>query len=450
MNIIGQSAIKFAQFAMKVLLLLSASYPVSSADSATGQVALSPVELKLLAWVDRHEDQMLAELSEHVAINTDTANRAGIDRYRKLLATELQRLGFSTREVGSAPLAVLGCSEASVEFADHLVARRVGTATGRILLSGHMDTVFKADDEFQRLVVGPDGSLRGPGVIDMKGGIVVMLNALRALAAQGLLSDANVTVVLNSDEEMGSLGSRALLESLATEHDLGLVFEGSIDNRLVRSRKGLGQVRLRVTGRESHAGAAHEEGVSANLELAHKVIAIESLTDYSKKLTVNVGVMSGGEKRNTIPGCAEAYIDLRFPSAQAGKALVEKIEAIVSTPSSTYAGYPGLPSTELWVSLHRPVKPVNARVDELLAEAIGLSQLIGEPIEGTYYSGGGTDGSITQAVGLPTLDTLGLDGEGAHSSRETTSVKSLLARTKLAAVLIGRSLDKGVSALEHK
>ena len=449
MTIFGQSAIKIALFAMKALLLLSASYPVSSADSMTAQVALSPVELKLLAWVDRHEERILAELSEHVAINTDTANRAGIDRYRKLLATELQRLGFSTREVGSAPLAILGCSESSVEFADHLVARRVGTGTGRVLLSGHMDTVFKADDEFQRLIVDPDGSLRGPGVIDMKGGIVVMLNALRALEAQGLLSDANVTVVLNSDEEMGSLGSRALLESLATEHDLGLVFEGSIDNKLVRSRKGLGQVRLVVTGRESHAGAAHEEGVSANLELAHKVIAIESLTDYSKNLTVNVGVMSGGEKRNTIPGCAEAYIDLRFPSAHAGQAMVEKIEDIVSTPSSTYADYPGLPGTELWVSLHRPVKPVNARVDELLAEAIGLSQLIGEPIEGTHYSGGGTDGSITQAVGLPTLDTLGLDGEGAHSSREKTSVKSLLARTKLAAVMIGRSLDNGPTTLEQ-
>jgi glutamate carboxypeptidase len=200
-------------------------------------------------------------------------------------------------------------------------------------------------------------------------------------------------------------------------------------------------VRLKVTGRESHAGAAHEQGVSANLELAHKVIEIEKLTNYDRKTTVNVGLMHGGEKRNTIPGCADAFIDLRYPTAEDGQYLTASIEEIVTTPSIANPNYPDLPQIDFWTSLHRPVKAANSRVDELIAEAMGLSLLIGEPIVGTSYSGGGTDGSISQAAGLPTLDSVGLNGDGKHSSREKTNKQSLLARTQLAAVMIGRQID---------
>lgn len=427
--------------AWMTLFLLCTTTRLYATDLVAVAGELSQREQQMLGWIDTRREQLVQELSEHVAINTGTENISGINRYRELLAKDLQQLGFATSEYPAGPLPVLTCAGGSVSVADNLVATHKGSSPRRILLNGHMDTVFSASDDFQTLSVAADGTLHGPGVLDMKGGIVVMLNALRALSAAGYLKDANITVLFNSDEEIGSLGSRQLIEELATQHDIGLVFEGTRDNRMTRARKGLGQVRLKVTGREAHAGAAHEQGVSANLALAYQVVAIEQLTDYQRGVTVNVGVMAGGEKRNTIPGCADAYVDLRYPSVEDGEYLAAAIDDISVQTYIENADYPGLPATEVWSVLHRPVKQENPEVDAVIAQAMGLSQLIGEPIVGTIYSGGGTDGSIAQAMGLPTVDSLGLNGSGGHSSREMTSVSSLIARTKLAAVIIARQIQ---------
>ena len=403
---------------------------------------LTPAEIKIVDWISARETEMLAELKTHVEINTGTANIEGLNRYRKILQQNLDELGFVTSEHSSKALEVLTCQGGTQEIAKHLLGKRRGSSKSRILLNGHMDTVFSKHDEFQTLIIEKSGWLKGPGVADMKGGLVVMVNALRALHHAGLLQQANLTVLINSDEEIGSLGSRALIEKLAVQHDIGLVFEGSYDNLVTRERKGLGQVRLKITGREAHAGGAHDDGVSANLELAHKIIEIEKLTDYARKTTVNVGVINGGEKRNTVPGCADAYIDLRYPTRKAGDQLKKNILSVVNNSSTSYARYPGLPKIESWAVLHRPVKPQNGQVDALIAQAMALSKVIGEPIEGTRYSGGGTDGSITQNMGLPTMDSLGMDGGGAHSSREQSSVQSLMARTKLAAIMIARLISQ--------
>jgi glutamate carboxypeptidase len=430
--------------ALRFFLLCCVCLPAwVSAQSAPPLVAidtqLSDSEKQLVAWVAERKAAILDELAAHVNLNTGTENIAGLDAYRDRLADDLAALGFRNTVRSSSPIEILSCAGGSQPIADHLVASRKGKGR-RLFLNGHMDTVFPADDEFQQLEILTDGTLKGPGVADMKGGIVIMLNALRALHAAGELEDRHITILLNSDEEIGSLGSRALIETLAKQHDLGLVFEGSNQNRLTRARKGLGQVRLKIIGRESHAGAAHEDGVSANLELARQVVEIEKLTDYELQSTVNVGVMGGGEKRNTIPGCADAHIDMRFTSTENGEALKEQILAISRQTGRQNSRYPELPKAESWAVLHRPAKPINAQVDRLIEQAMGLSQQIGEPILGGQYSGGGTDGSIAQAVGLPTLDSLGIDGDGAHSSRETATVDSLIARTQLAAVLISRLL----------
>jgi glutamate carboxypeptidase len=402
------------------------------------ETRLTAPEAALATWIDARRDEMLAELRAHVSMNTGTGNIAGIDAYRRVVERELQAIGFSTRTVPNPSTPILTCSGGNMAFADNLVAELRGNNDERIFLNGHMDTVFPAMDEFQALEVLDDGSLRGPGVLDMKGGILVMLYALRALNAAELLDDAYITVALNSDEEIGSLGSRRLIEQLAREHSVGLIFEGSNDNRMTQARKGLGQVRWVVHGRESHAGSAHEDGVSATLELANKIVEVEQLTDYERHVTVNTGVFAGGEKRNTVPGCADAYIDLRFPDSQSGERLVQQIQELANRRFVSNPKYPDLPRTEMWSSLHRPAKPERAEVNRMIETVMGLSRILGEPVEGGYYSGGGTDGSLTQAVGLPTLDSLGLDGTGSHSSRETTSIASLMARTKLAAVILYR------------
>ncbi|MFT5610218.1 MAG: glutamate carboxypeptidase [Arenicella sp.] len=405
-------------------------------------LSLTQQEEAMIDWIAARQAPILEELSTHVNINTGTANIKGLDYYRGLLKQELLDLGFTIEQHSSPAIPVLDCDGGQHVIADHLLATRKGKSKNRILLNGHMDTVFSNDDEFQTLIIERDGRLKGPGVVDMKGGIVVMLNALRALKAANLLEPATMTILLNSDEEIGSIGSRPLIEKIAKQHDIGIVFEGSFENRFARARKGLGQARLKITGRESHAGGSHEDGVSASLELAHKIIEIENLTDYQRKTTVNVGVMQGGEKRNTIPGCADAYIDMRFPTQADGEQLKQKILGIAANTSTSNPRYPDLPSVESWAILHRPAKAQNPVVDDMISEAMGLSKLIGEPIIGSTYSGGGTDGSLAQAVGLATIDNMGLDGAGFHSSREESSVQSLMARTKLAAVMLARQIAK--------
>ncbi len=186
-----------------------------------------------------------------------------------------------------------------------------------------------------------------------------------------------------------------------------MVFEGSQDHKLARQRKGLGQARIKVTGREAPAGEAHAEGVSANVELAHKVIALEALTDYDIMTTVNVGTIQGGETRNTRPGCAEAFVDLRYVENQDGMELKAQVERLAMTQYTHHPDFPDLPKSEVWASLHRPVKAIHPVTDNLIAQAMGLSAVIGEPIVGTYVSGGGTNGSLMQAKGLPTVDSLG-------------------------------------------
>lgn len=432
---------KTSIFLAGLLFTLTSLTVLAEQDIKPQKTSLSDFEQRLVSWVDQHEAKILDELKVHVEMNTGTSNIEGLNKYRDVLAADLNLLGFETSESASESIEVLSCAGGDVPIANHLLGLRTGEKnTPRILLNGHMDTVFDADDEYQSLTIESDGVLRGPGVADMKGGIVILLNALRALDAQKSLDNTNLTVLFNSDEEIGSLGSRGLIEEQAKLHDIGLVFEGSYQNKVTRARKGLGQARLKVTGRESHAGGAHQDGVSANLELAHKIIAIEKLTDYQRKTTVNTGVISGGEKRNTISGCADAFIDLRFPSLEDGQGLQEQISAIAETKVVSNLRHPDYPKVELWSTLHRPVKSQNDKVDQLIAQAMGISAELGDPIVGTRYAGGGTDGSIAQAVGLATMDSLGIDGVGAHSSREAATVKSLIARTKLAAILLHRLL----------
>lgn len=423
---------------MRLIIYLCLFLSTVYSSLGAAKEPFSTDEQQILRWLDQHDKQQLIELQQHVNLNTGTLNKTGIDAYRTLLAEELGALGFDLETISAEPFDVLSCEHKQLQFASHLLATRKGAKGQRLLLSGHMDTVFSAEDSFQTLTIGTDGTLSGPGVADMKGGIVAMLQALRALHALGLLDGTQLTVFLNSDEEFGSLSSRSALETLAPKHDLGLVFESSYEQLMTNERKGLGQARLKITGRESHAGGAHEAGVSANLEIAHKVIAIEALTDYDKGNTVNTGTLKGGEKRNTVPGCAEAYIDLRYPSPEAGPALEQALKNIAAERSTSHPSYPELPKIELWTALHRPVKAKHEKVDHLLDEIDAIATSLGDPIQGRRKSGGGTDGSILQAVGLPSVDSIGVDGSGAHSQREQSSVQSLQARTRLIALLIHR------------
>ncbi len=398
--------------------------------------AINAEEQEMVVWLDEREEEMLALLERITNMNSGSLNSAGLDAVAAVFDEELRGLGFSTSRLPGELIEMPSCpgSEYSVDLADHLLARRPGNGS-RLLLMGHIDTVFPPDSPFQTFRREGD-TIYGPGVADMKGGLVVMLYALKALAAADALDEAAFTVLLNSDEEMGSLSSRRYLEEEALNHDWGLVYESSGIDTMTRQRKGIGQARLVVTGRAAHSGGAHEQGLSAIKELAYKIVQIENMTNYETGLTVNVGVVNGGEARNTISPCAEALIDLRYPQPEQGVAAVELWREIFERVYS-YPVDSGEITTESYINLHRPPKIPTPESDYLLDKTIAIGRLLGQDI-GIVDSGGGTDGSLTQGVGLPTIDSLGIAGSGAHSNREEARASSLAERAALSAVLIRR------------
>ncbi len=398
--------------------------------------ALNVDERALVQWLDSEEDNMLELLERFTNINSGSLNKAGVDEIGRILSQELVSLGFATQTLPGELIEMPSCpgSSYSIDVTDHILASKSGSGK-RLLLMGHMDTVFPPDSPFQTFSRDGD-TMYGPGVADMQGGLVVMLYALKALQNAGKLDEVHLSVLLNSDEEIGSLSSRKYLEEQAKLHDYGLVYESSGNDTLTRQRKGLGQARFVVNGKASHAGGAHEQGRSAIKELAYKIVEIEKITDYESGVTVNVGVVSGGEARNTIAPCAEALIDLRYPAPEQGVDAVEQFEQIFDSVLS-YPVDSGEITTTSWANLHRPPKIPTPESDYLLEKTRSIGRHLGQDLAVTD-SGGGTDGSLTQAAGLPTLDSLGVAGTGAHSNREEARVSSLVERAKLSAVLIHR------------
>ncbi len=423
------------------LYLFITSFTLAMAAAHLGaaesiEPSLDADERALVSWLESQEADMIALTERITNLNSGSLNGAGVDDVTAVFSAELASLGFRIEMLPGDLIEMPSCpgSEYNLDLTDHLLARRSG-AGSRLLLMGHLDTVFPPQSPFQSFSRDGD-TMFGPGVADMKGGLVVMLYALKALAASGDLESMSVSVLLNSDEEVGSLSSRKYLEEQARNHDFGLVYESSGNDTFTRTRKGLGQARFVVNGRASHAGGAHQEGRSAIKELAYKIVEIENMTDYESGVTVNVGIVSGGEARNTVAPCAEALIDLRFPEPRQGEDAAGRFQEIFAQVYS-YPNDSGTITTDSWVNLHRPPKIPTADSDRLLEQARAIGRLLGQEI-GVTDSGGGTDGSLTQAVGLPTLDSLGVAGSGAHSNREQARVSSLLERAQLSAVLLRR------------
>lgn len=298
-----------------------------------------------------------------------------------------------------------------------------------ILLVGHMDTVFPRASGFNWY--REEGTrVSGPGVIDMKGGLVVAIFALKALNSLGLLAEIPVTLVCNSDEEIGSPGSTGLLAVEASRALFGLVFEcGGLDGQVVTGRKGRTGYELAVAGRAGHAAFAGAGKASAILEAAHKVVAIENLNDLQRQLVVNVGTIRGGIGPNTVPESAVLGIDTRFLTKGAGEACGTALARIAE--ESTVAG---TSSSLTEISGREPMErsPGNVALYHHVAEvAMRLGMRLGEETRS-----GVSDANTLAASGLPVLDGLGPIGGDDHSDREYMLRTSLLPRTVLAAAAI--------------
>ena len=396
---------------------------------------LTAEEIEIKVAVASWRGEMIDQLAEWVRGNTGSRNLEGLERFATELPKHLAPLGFAveTREGPAVEVPGLG----AVRTGPIVIARRPAARPDapHFLLVGHYDTVFEPSSCFREFEVAANDVERahGPGVADMKGGLVVLLYALRALAEAGELGRARWTVILNGDEETGSLGSRLHIERAARDATLGFVFEAARpDGAMVRSRRGLGQFHYRVTGVAAHAGSAHAKGRSAVRALADRILRLEELTDYERGITVNVGTIGGGTKRNIVPERAHAWIDIRYDDAEAGEELRRRIEELAA--ASPVEGT----EIEVWGTLHRPPKLETEAVAALLEQHARVVRDFGlEPPE-PLHSGGGTDGSLMGAVGLPTLDTMGVIGGGAHTDREYVELPSLVERAAIGAILLRR------------
>lgn len=361
---------------------------------------------------------MVADLTRLVELESPSDDKTAIDRLGAVLAADLRGLGAA---VDVLPQATAG---------DHLHGRW-GDGPGGVLLLCHMDTVWPLGTLAHMPVRVADGRLHGPGAFDMKGGIVNALWAMRALRALGLAPRQRITLLITSDEEVGSATSRPLIEAEALAHDIVYVLEPAHPphGALKTWRKGVGDYRVSVTGRASHAGAAHDEGINAIEELARQVLAIQALTDYGAGTTVNVGVIGGGTRSNVVPARAWAEVDFRVLN----QAEANRIDAALRGLT------PRLLGTRIEVAggLNRPPMVRTPAIVALYQQAAAIAADLGLVVSETG-TGGGSDGNFTAALGVPTLDGLGVTGDGGHALHEHVVLASLPERAALLAGLLNK------------
>jgi glutamate carboxypeptidase len=367
---------------------------------------------------------MKSLLKRLVEIESPSTDKAAVDRVGRIVADEARRLGA---DVQIAPVKEAG---------DHIIARwgkvpspggRGARGEGGILLLCHMDTVFPLGTLEKMPFREADGKLFGPGVLDMKSGIVISLAAIEALQKEDSLN-CPVTLLCTSDEEVGSLTSQSLIEDLAKESALVLVLESALlDGSLKTWRKGVGEFWVKVKGRAAHAGGAHAEGRNAIEEMAHQVLAIQKMTDYEMGTTLNVGVIHGGTVSNVVPEEAVAQVDVRV--MQPGE--WERIEAEMQALRPVLMGT----SLEITGGLNRPPMPFDETMKATFEKARSIAVEIGVELK-AGGSGGGSDANFVAPLGIPVLDGLGAIGEGLHSEREYIFTDSLRERAKLLAALI--------------
>lgn len=365
--------------------------------------------------------ELIRRLEKLVTIESPSQDKQGVDRVGEVIADACCDLGAEVERVTNA------------QAGDHLIARFQpepvpGLKTEKpILLLHHMDTVFPIGTLEKMPFYEKGEKIYGPGVLDMKGGIVVSIAAIKALKDNGHLKRP-IIFLATSDEETGSHTSRELIEALAKEAALVLVLEpGLPDGALKTWRKGVGIYQVRVKGRAAHAGGAHEEGRNAIEEMAHQVLAIQKMTDYTKGTTLNVGVIAGGTVSNVVPEEAVAEVDFRVKLPEEAMRVESMIKGLRQvTPDTT---------VEVSGGLNRPPMPD----DDLMKTTFEKARLIGAQLGLDIRaggSGGGSDGNFVSPLKIPLLDGLGPYGEGFHSEREYIVAHSLPERTALMAALI--------------
>jgi glutamate carboxypeptidase len=348
-----------------------------------------------------------------VETESPSHDKAAVDRVGAIVAEEARKLGAQVEIIPT------------IETGDHVLSKW-GSGTDGILLLCHMDTVFPLGTIEKTPFREEGGKIYGPGTLDMKAGIVISLAAINAAFKQGL--NRPVALLCTSDEEIGSHTSRDHIERLARQSALVLVMEGGLlDGSLKTWRKGVGGFTVKTKGRAAHAGGDHRAGRNAIEEMAHQVIAIQKLTDYSKQTTVNVGVIQGGTVTNVVPEEACIQVDVRV--MQPGE--WERLEAAMKNLKPVLDGT----SIDVTGTLNRPPMPFDDRMKATFEKAKSIAEKIGMNLT-AGGTGGGSDGNFVAPLGIPLLDGMGAIGEGYHSDREYIFTESMEQKARLISLLL--------------
>ncbi|WP_031497142.1 M20 family metallopeptidase [Bryobacter aggregatus] len=372
-----------------------------------------------LSWTQANQPEWIAFLKAMVEVETPSGDEMAITRFADLLEKHVSDIATVKRVKGPG-------------FGPHLLLEfdlPGAKKKGQILGLAHSDTVHPTGTLQKFPFAAKAGRLFGPGVLDIKGGIAQFVFAARALRAWGIPVAKKVVLQINSDEEVGSDSSRALSEKMAKQSDYVLVVEPGtgLSGKLKTARKGTGDYSVRVKGIASHAGVDFLAGASAIVELAKQIEVIAGFTDLERGLTVNPGVIQGGTRTNVVAAEAQVDVDIRIARLKDFNALdrkFRKLKAIDKRCQITVEG-----------GLNRPPMERSQAIAAMFAKARTLALDLDVKLEESA-TGGGSDGNFTAALGVPTLDGLGMVGEGAHTLQECLLLDRVADRTALLAKLI--------------
>jgi glutamate carboxypeptidase len=374
------------------------------------------VSERLIGYFEERIEALRADVERLVRLESPSTNKAAVDRCGAAVAELLREAGGEVRMVPQR------------QRGDHVRAEFAG-GPKRVLILGHFDTVWDVGMLERMPIREEDGRLHGPGIYDMKASIVVAAHALRATRHVEMRMP-RVTTLFTTDEEIGSGTSRTLIEQEAREADAVLVLEPSLPGGAAKThRKGCGEFTLRVRGVSAHAGIDPRKGASAIVEIAHQIVALESLQDLERGISVNVGTVEGGTRGNVIAEHAAAIVDVRVPTMEDAARIEASIRGLKPRNS--------LVQVEVHGGVDRPPLERTAAVGRLYEQARAAAATLGRDLaEGG--TGGGSDGNFTAALGVPTLDGLGPEGDGAHALHEHVLVRDLPWRAAFLTTLLTR------------
>ena len=369
---------------------------------------------------------VLGDLESLVNIDCGSYTPAGVNAVADHVVAALEGLGASVRRIPHEPEA------GGRQLGDLVIGELEGDVPGapRVLLIGHMDTVFDPGTAAERPFRTEGDRAFGPGVTDMKAGLLAGVHAIGALHEAGLRP--SITFVANPDEEIGSRFSTPFIRQLAPDHAAVLVLECARANGdIVSARKGIADYHVTFHGRAAHAGVEPEKGRSAILAAAHAVIDLHALNGRWPTVTVNAGVIAGGTRPNVVPATCEIQVDLRAATVDAFDAAAAEIERIVGEPR-----VPDVRVDHRRTAGHPPMEKTDAS-SRLVDAAVEIAAELGFGLRDAA-TGGASDANTTSALGIPTIDGLGPVGGDDHSNDEWLDVTSIVPRTTLVAALIGR------------